>query len=93
MKVILSTDGTFGEVIDLKPYVRPHAREKIAELYRLHGWEFEPPDAWLWRFEDVCALYFRAARHRDVFGDFPASELVLCSIESAIEDCLQDEFA
>lgn len=92
MKAILSVDY-IGEVIDLKPYLDTPTRLKIAELYELHGWPFEPPDAWIWKFEDVCALYFRARRHADIFGSDPDQGAVLYAIEGAIKDCMEDEFA
>ena len=93
MKAILSLDGSFAEVIDLKLYLDIPTRDKLAELYRLHDWPFDPPDAWIWQFADVCALYFRARRHADIFGSDPDQARVLYSIESAIKDSMADEFS
>ncbi len=91
MKAILSMDAGLVEVIDLKPYIRPQEREIIAKLYKLHHWDFR--EEWVWVFEDVCALYFRAQRHKDIFGEFPAQVKLLSAIEASINDCQEDEFS
>lgn len=93
MKTILSTDGTIGEVIDLTEYLSLATRQLIAALYKLHGWPFEPPDAWIWKYADVCALYFRLRRHADLLGSDPEQARVLGAIETAINHCLADEFS
>lgn len=93
MKAILSLDGDFTEVIDLRVYVPLDQQEKIAALYQLHSWPLEPEGAWIWRFEDVCALYFRVRRHADYFGPDPKQAQLLYAIEVAITDSQEDEFA
>lgn len=81
-------------MIDLKPYLTPPVRQLISELYQLHQWPFEPPDAWIWKYPEVCALYFRVERHADVFaGEAQRGRHVLAGIRTAIDDYLRDEFA
>jgi hypothetical protein len=93
MKLSLSLDGSLSEVIDLKLYLDTPSRQRILELYRLRHWDFWPEDAWIWRFEDVCALYFRARRHSGVFASEPEAAAVLYAIERAVKDSMEDEFA
>lgn len=83
----LKPDGTFVELIDLKRYLSIELRADIVRFYQKHNWPLEPPDAWIWKFEDVCALYFRV-HHSDIF---PVLE-ILEAIGSAIENHLS-EFA
>jgi len=83
------------DLIDLRLYLDTPTRAAVAALYKEVGWEFEPPDAWLWRFADVCALYFRVEAHADFFTlRLPhLLQRTQEKIRSAIIDYLEDEFS
>lgn len=86
-------EKAFPELVDLRTYLLPEARDMVRELYKLYRWDFEPQDAWTWKFADVCALYFRVLRHRDYFGPLLDSRQLLTALEAAISDYQADEFS
>lgn len=78
------------DLIFLASYLDKRARAEVSRLYLTHGWPFEPPDAWAWRYADVCALYFRFNRYAAMSD---RDQETLRNIRHAIDDYLADEFS
>lgn len=89
----MDSSGAFVQLIDLKLYLDQPALARVLTLYEGNDWQLELQIGWAWKFADVCALYFRARQHAEIFGSDLDQARALYRIEKAITDYMQDEFS